>query len=47
MKISRSITEQFAPDLAVTGDDDVEAGMPAKLKEFAEAGHRGFLPTAD
>ncbi|MCX4788004.1 MULTISPECIES: phosphomethylpyrimidine synthase ThiC [unclassified Streptomyces] len=47
MKISRSITEQFAPDLAVTSDDDVQAGMLAKSKEFAEAGHRVYLPIAD
>jgi phosphomethylpyrimidine synthase len=47
MKISRSITERFAPDLAMTSDDDVEAGMLAKSKEFAEAGHRVYLPIAD
>ncbi|MFJ8073661.1 hypothetical protein ACIQ7Q_06885 [Streptomyces sp. NPDC096176] len=40
MKISRSITEQFAPDLALTSDDGIQAGMLAKSKEFAEAGHR-------
>jgi phosphomethylpyrimidine synthase len=47
MKISRSITEQFAPDLALTSDDEVQAGMLAKSKEFAEAGHRVYLPIAD
>ncbi|MGP3952283.1 phosphomethylpyrimidine synthase ThiC [Streptomyces sp. 7N604] len=48
MKISRSITEQFAPDVAGSAtNEEVEAGMLEKSKEFAEAGNRIYLPLAD
>ncbi|MGW2278333.1 phosphomethylpyrimidine synthase ThiC [Streptomyces sp. NPDC001770] len=48
MKISRSITEQFAPDLAPTAsEEEIEAGMLAKSKEFAASGGRVYLPLAD
>lgn len=48
MKISKSITEQFAPDLASSASDaEIEAGMLEKSKEFAEAGNRVYLPLAD
>ncbi|MGP3924344.1 phosphomethylpyrimidine synthase ThiC, partial [Streptomyces sp. 8N616] len=41
MKISRSITEQFAPDVAGPAtDEEIEAGMLEKSKEFAETGNR-------
>ncbi|WP_335932410.1 phosphomethylpyrimidine synthase ThiC [Streptomyces sp. PTD5-9] len=47
MKISRSITEQFGPDGAVTSEDEVAAGMLAKSAEFAAQGNRLYLPIAD
>ncbi|MCX5398225.1 phosphomethylpyrimidine synthase ThiC [Streptomyces sp. NBC_00102] len=48
MKISRSITEQFAPDLAPSAsEEEIEAGMLAKSKEFAASGGRVYLPLAD
>ncbi|MGW2184699.1 phosphomethylpyrimidine synthase ThiC, partial [Streptomyces sp. NPDC001719] len=48
MKISRSITEQFAPDLAGSASDkEIEAGMLEKSKEFAAAGNRVYLPLAE
>nr|WSZ97306.1 phosphomethylpyrimidine synthase ThiC [Streptomyces sp. NBC_00857] len=48
MKISRSITEQFAPDLATSASaEEVEAGMLEKSKEFAASGNRVYLPLAD
>ncbi|MET4924415.1 phosphomethylpyrimidine synthase ThiC [Streptomyces sp. PSRA5] len=48
MKISRSITEQFAPDLlSSASDDEIEAGMLEKSKEFAANGNRVYLPLAD
>ncbi|MEU8623755.1 phosphomethylpyrimidine synthase ThiC [Streptomyces sp. NPDC048669] len=48
MKISRSITEQFAPDLVPSAsDEEIEAGMLEKSREFAEAGNRVYLPLAD
>ncbi|MDF9814334.1 hypothetical protein M2266_003565 [Streptomyces sp. SPB162] len=48
MKISRSITEQFAPDLASSAsEEEIEAGMLEKSKEFAAAGNRVYLPLAD
>jgi phosphomethylpyrimidine synthase len=47
MKISRSITERFGPDAAVTSDDEVRAGMMAKSAEFAAQGNRVYLPIAE
>ncbi len=47
MKISRGVTEQFSPDLAVTSGDEVQAGTLAEPKEFADAGHRVYPPIAD
>ncbi|MFE2426352.1 phosphomethylpyrimidine synthase ThiC [Streptomyces sp. NPDC059373] len=48
MKISRSITEQFAPDLAgPASDEEIEEGMLAKSKEFAASGNRVYLPLAE
>ncbi|MBT2382820.1 phosphomethylpyrimidine synthase ThiC [Streptomyces sp. ISL-11] len=48
MKISRSITEQFAPDLvASASDEEVKAGMLQKSQEFAAAGNRVYLPLAE
>ncbi|MGW0962719.1 phosphomethylpyrimidine synthase ThiC [Streptomyces gelaticus] len=47
MKISRSITEQFGSDGAVTSEDEVAAGMLAKSAEFAAQGNRLYLPIAD
>ncbi|WP_059010003.1 phosphomethylpyrimidine synthase ThiC [Streptomyces specialis] len=48
MKISRGIAERFAPDGAgELSDAEVEAGMLAKSREFAEAGGRVYLPMAD
>lgn len=48
MKISRSISERFAPDLAGDpGSDEIAAGMLEKSREFAEAGNRLYLPVVD
>ncbi|MGK5530710.1 phosphomethylpyrimidine synthase ThiC [Streptomyces sp. URMC 129] len=48
MKISRGIAERFAPEGAEElSDEEVEAGMLAKSREFAEAGGRVYLPMAD
>ncbi len=49
MKISREVMRKYGPD----GDDaslteeEIEAGMLAKSKEFAEAGNRVYLPLTD
>ncbi|MET8299105.1 hypothetical protein ABZ729_36700 [Streptomyces sp. NPDC006678] len=40
MKISRSATEQFGRDNALTIDDEVQAGMLAKSAAFAALGKR-------
>ncbi|WP_326598009.1 phosphomethylpyrimidine synthase ThiC [Streptomyces sp. NBC_01803] len=48
MKISRGIAERFAPEGAeALSDAEVEAGMLAKSREFAETGGRVYLPMAD
>lgn len=48
MKISHSIAEQFAPDLAASAsDEEIEAGMLEKSKEFAAVSNRVYLPLAD
>jgi phosphomethylpyrimidine synthase len=47
MKISRSIVERFGPGQGEKlSEDEIEAGMLAKSKEFAEAGNRVYLPLA-
>ncbi|HEV7628979.1 MAG TPA: phosphomethylpyrimidine synthase ThiC [Streptomyces sp.] len=50
MKISRSINERFGPDGnedGSLGEEEIEAGMLAKSREFAESGSRVYLPMAD
>lgn len=54
MKISRDITEQFAPDLLEAGSgpaklsqDEIDAGMLEKSREFAASGGRVYLPLAE
>ncbi|WP_367124807.1 phosphomethylpyrimidine synthase ThiC [Streptomyces phytohabitans] len=58
MRISRDINERFGPDGDGSGDEEgsggraltgaeIEAGMLAKSREFAESGHRLHLPLAD
>jgi phosphomethylpyrimidine synthase len=48
MKISHSITEQFAPSGdASLSDEEVQAGMLAKSREFAESGNRIYLPVTE
>jgi phosphomethylpyrimidine synthase len=49
MKISRAVMEQYGPDApaAALTDAEVEAGMLAKSREFAESGNRVYLPLAD
>ncbi|NGO73650.1 phosphomethylpyrimidine synthase ThiC [Streptomyces boncukensis] len=48
MKISHSITERFgSDDSAELSPEEIERGMLAKSKEFAEAGNRVYLPIAD
>ncbi|MEV8020562.1 thiamine biosynthesis protein ThiC [Streptomyces sp. NPDC086554] len=44
MKISQDIRRQHGGDLA---QDEIEAGMEQKSKEFAAAGNRVYLPIAD
>jgi len=47
MKISKNIMDTYGDGLAVTGDDEAEAGMKAKSEEFAANGNRVYLPLAD
>ncbi|MFJ1753637.1 phosphomethylpyrimidine synthase ThiC [Kitasatospora sp. NPDC088134] len=47
MKISKSIMDTYGDDMAVTSDDEAEAGMKAKSEEFAANGNRVYLPLAD
>jgi phosphomethylpyrimidine synthase len=48
MKISHSITEQFAPSGdGSLSDEEVHAGMLAKSREFAESGNRIYLPVSE
>ena len=47
MKISKNIMDTYGDDLAVTIDDEAEAGMKAKSEEFAANGNRVYLPLAD
>ena len=48
MRISQSITERFGGDAADGATpEEIEAGMLAKSKEFAEAGNKVYLPLAD
>lgn len=48
MKISHAITEQFGGDSANGASPEAIAeGMLQKSKEFAEAGHRVYLPMAE
>ncbi|WP_103500510.1 MULTISPECIES: phosphomethylpyrimidine synthase ThiC [unclassified Streptomyces] len=47
MKISRDINERFGGDETPATQEEVEAGMLRKSKEFAEAGNRVYLPIAD
>jgi phosphomethylpyrimidine synthase len=44
VKISHDIRRDHGDELAA---HEVEAGMAAKSKEFAEAGNRVYLPLAD
>ncbi|ARQ69793.1 phosphomethylpyrimidine synthase ThiC [Streptomyces marincola] len=47
MKISRDVMDTYGPGRADDlSDDEIEAGMLAKSKEFAEAGNRVYLPLA-
>ena len=48
MKISQSITKKFAGDVAEGATaEEVAEGMMQKSREFAEAGHRLYLPIVD
>lgn len=48
MKISQSITERFGGDVGEGATtEEVAEGMMRKSQEFAEAGHRVYLPIAD
>ncbi|WP_406201128.1 phosphomethylpyrimidine synthase ThiC [Kitasatospora sp. NBC_01560] len=47
MKISKSIMDTYGDEMAVTSDDEAEAGMKAKSEEFAARGNRVYLPLAD
>ncbi|WP_165984610.1 phosphomethylpyrimidine synthase ThiC [Streptomyces sp. YIM 98790] len=48
MKISHSISEQFAPDdSASLSEAEIEEGMLTKSREFADSGRRLYLPLAD
>ncbi|WP_314176101.1 phosphomethylpyrimidine synthase ThiC [Streptomyces winkii] len=48
MKISKTVMEKFGPDESeALTDEEVESGMLAKSREFAEAGNRIYLPVAD
>lgn len=51
MKISRNIAEQFAPDRMADGSalsqEQIDAGMMEKSREFAASGSRVYLPLAD
>ncbi|RKN11337.1 phosphomethylpyrimidine synthase ThiC [Streptomyces radicis] len=48
MKISRTVMDTYGPEGAeALGDAEIEAGMLAKSREFAEAGNRVYLPLAD
>jgi phosphomethylpyrimidine synthase len=48
MKISQTITSRFG-DAAVEGatQEEIAEGMLRKSQEFAEAGHRVYLPVAE
>ncbi|ONK12847.1 phosphomethylpyrimidine synthase ThiC [Streptomyces sp. MP131-18] len=49
MKISREVMEKYGPDGADASlsEEEIEAGMLAKSREFAEAGRRVYLPLTD
>ncbi|MDT0446028.1 phosphomethylpyrimidine synthase ThiC [Streptomyces johnsoniae] len=49
MKISREVMEKYGPDGADASlsEAEIEAGMLAKSREFAEAGRRVYLPLTD
>ncbi|WP_175541490.1 hypothetical protein [Streptomyces aidingensis] len=48
MKISRSISEQFAPEGSGSlTEEEIEQGMLDKSREFADSGNRLYLPLAD
>ncbi len=47
MKISKTIMDTYGDEMAVTSDDEAEAGMKAKSEEFAANGNRVYLPLAD
>ncbi|MFC4495533.1 phosphomethylpyrimidine synthase ThiC [Streptomyces ovatisporus] len=50
MKISRSINERFGLDAGEErplDEEEIQAGMLAKSREFAEAGNRVYLPLTD
>jgi phosphomethylpyrimidine synthase len=47
MKISHGIRESFGDETALTGEDEIEAGMRAKAEEFTASGGRVYLPLAD
>ncbi|WP_413813279.1 hypothetical protein [Streptomyces sp. OE57] len=46
MKISHEIRDQHGADLSLS-EEEVEAGMAEKSREFAEAGNRVYLPMAE
>ncbi|GGO49222.1 phosphomethylpyrimidine synthase [Streptomyces daqingensis] len=50
MRISRDINERFGPDggeESPLGQEEIEAGMLAKSREFAEGGNRVYLPLTE
>ncbi|SCK22105.1 phosphomethylpyrimidine synthase [Streptomyces sp. WMMB 714] len=50
MKISRDINERFGPgggEEGPLGQEEIEAGMLAKSREFAEGGNRVYLPLTE
>ncbi|MCH6161504.1 phosphomethylpyrimidine synthase ThiC [Streptomyces sp. M600PL45_2] len=47
MKISRNINERFGSGEESLSDEEVQEGMLAKSREFAEAGNRVYLPIAE
>ncbi|MGP4114982.1 phosphomethylpyrimidine synthase ThiC [Streptomyces sp. 4N509B] len=50
MRISKAVIEKYGPGSEASDsltDDEIEAGMLAKSREFAEAGNRVYLPLAE
>ena len=49
MKISQAVTKKFGPGAEgeELSEDEIQEGMLAKSKEFAEAGNKVYLLLAD